>query len=70
MSDLEVRVDRDLCVGSGQCLISAADYFGQDIEGYVELLPDAPTADLATNEEVQEAVEKCPSGALSWHRPN
>ena len=63
---MEIRVDRTKCVGSGQCLISAAEYFGQDVEGYVLLLSSAPGEELYASEDVREAVANCPSGALSW----
>ena len=68
MSGVEVRVDRAKCVGSGQCLIAAADHFGQDVDGYVVLLSAATSDELYSNEDVREAVERCPSGALSWRR--
>ncbi|GAA0506807.1 ferredoxin [Saccharopolyspora subtropica] len=66
MSGVRVQVDRSKCVGSGQCLIAAADYFDQDPEGYVTLLPAAQATDLDKNPDVRDAVDKCPSGALSW----
>ncbi len=60
---MRIAADRDLCIGSGMCVVSAPAVFDQDDdEGLVELLvdePDGPDAAAA-----REAVDLCPSGAL------
>jgi ferredoxin len=70
VSGFEIRVDRTRCVGSGQCLIADAEHFAQDDEGYVVLLSGAVAGDLYANEDARDAVNKCPSGALSWRGRN
>ena len=59
--DFEVRVDRKLCVGSGNCVFHAAGAFEQDNEGF------AMVADLTAQprEVVEFAVSSCPVGALT-----
>ncbi|MEO3873890.1 ferredoxin [Nonomuraea sp. B12E4] len=40
---MKVTVDRELCVGSGQCVLSTAQVFDQrDEDGAVVLLDDEP----------------------------
>jgi len=59
-----VRVDRDRCVGAGNCVLTLPAVFDQDEdEGLVVVLdPDPPAADA---ELVARAVLLCPSGAIS-----
>lgn len=59
-------MDRARCIGSGLCLIASADHFAQDEDGYVVLLPALGAGDVGENPEVRDAVDNCPSGALSW----
>jgi ferredoxin len=59
-----VTVDRDLCIGSGSCVLYAPATFAQDDEAKAYVVdPDAPLAgdDL---EAVRTAVEACPTHAL------
>jgi ferredoxin len=60
---VRVAADRDVCIGSGNCVLSAPAVFDQDDdEGLVVLLSadvDAPDAGA-----VRDAVAHCPSGAL------
>lgn len=59
---MRVTADRDVCIGSGLCLLTAPAVFDQDDEGIVVLLtadPDPADADV-----VRRAVAQCPSGAL------
>ncbi|WP_051683930.1 ferredoxin [Blastococcus sp. URHD0036] len=58
---LDIRVDRDLCMGSGQCTIYAPRTFAQDDATIAYVLdPDG-----GTEEEVRDAISACPTGALS-----
>jgi ferredoxin len=61
---MRIEADRELCIGAGMCALTAPELFGQDDEdGRVLLLRTAPwREDL---EAAQQAVELCPSGALS-----
>jgi ferredoxin len=67
MNDRELSVDRAKCIGAGQCVIRAEEHFGLDDEGYVLLdSPIRSMAELAEDDLVRDAVQGCPSGALSW----
>ncbi|MGH3246371.1 MAG: ferredoxin [Trebonia sp.] len=57
----EIRVDRDLCMGSGQCCWYAPNTFGQDDETIAVVID--PRGD--PEEAIQTAVDSCPTGALS-----
>ncbi|ANY05859.1 ferredoxin [Pseudonocardia sp. HH130630-07] len=60
---MRVTVDKDLCIGAGQCVVTAPDVFDQDDDGLVELLTDAP-ADT-DREAVKEAEHVCPARVIS-----
>ena len=59
---VKIEADRDLCIGAGNCVLSAEAVFDQDDDGVVVLL----TEEVPDGEEerVREAVKLCPSGAL------
>jgi ferredoxin len=61
---MSVRVDRDRCVGAGNCVRTLPDVFDQDDDdGLVVLLrPEPADSDRGP---VQEAVDLCPSGAIT-----
>ncbi|HEX4245205.1 MAG TPA: (4Fe-4S)-binding protein [Acidimicrobiales bacterium] len=58
---LTVHVDRDLCMGSGMCVMYAPGTFDQDDQ--TKAVVTDPRGDTA--EQVRIAVEACPTGALS-----
>lgn len=60
---MRLHADRDLCIGSGNCVLVAADLFDQDDDAVVVLLTDTPSP--AQEDPAREAVARCPSGALS-----
>jgi ferredoxin len=60
---VRVAADREVCIGSGNCVVTAPTVFDQDEEeGLVVLL----TAEIDPRDAglVHEAVARCPSGAL------
>jgi ferredoxin len=61
---VKVVVDREKCVGAGQCVLAADDVFDQrDEDGLVDLLdPSPPSARLA---DVKHAAAVCPAAAIS-----
>jgi ferredoxin len=60
---MRITVDRDRCVGAGQCVLAADEVFDQrEDDGCVELRMTAPPAQLI--EAVREAEQICPSGAI------
>ena len=63
MTQLKVTVDRDRCVGSGQCALNLPEVFDQgDADGIVILLTDRPEASLS--DRVLEAELLCPAMAI------
>jgi ferredoxin len=61
----EIRVDRDLCMGSAQCSIYAPDTFGQDDDGVAVVTdPDGDPPDA-----IATAIASCPTRALSIVTP-
>ncbi|MEV5651120.1 ferredoxin [Nocardia sp. NPDC052254] len=59
---MHVEVDRPMCVGSGQCVLTAPEVFDQDDDGFVTLLSERPDADQL--EAVQESAALCPAAAI------
>ena len=66
MSVARLRVDRGVCDGAGFCEMIAATHFRRDEQGLVSLRREqVDDADLG---EVEEAVDVCPTGAISLER--
>ncbi|MCX5065758.1 ferredoxin [Micromonospora lupini] len=57
------NADRDICLGTGRCVMTAPALFDQDDDGMVVVLRQPRGAD--EDEDVREAVNLCPSGAIS-----
>jgi ferredoxin len=62
--DLEVRVDAERCMGSGNCVYWAPATFDMADEGYA-VVTDSAATDLET---LRTAIEGCPTGAISLWR--
>jgi ferredoxin len=60
---MRVTVDRDKCVGAGQCVLVAPETFDQDDDGIVALLTEAPPRERRAA--VEEAARLCPALAIS-----
>jgi len=60
--DLTVRVDRQTCIATENCMEVAPEVFEIDEEGIVTFKPDAVNTD---RERLIESCEICPVGALS-----
>jgi ferredoxin len=57
----DIRINRDLCMGSGQCLIYAPGTFDLDEESISMVVnPDADTL-----EDIQVAIDTCPTHAIT-----
>ena len=61
VADWAVEIDRDVCMGSGQCVHYAPQTFAHDDEAKSVLL-ESPGDPFET---VRTAVEACPTGALT-----
>lgn len=57
----EIRVDRSLCMGSGQCLWYAPNTFDQD-DNTVAVVIDSRGD---PEEKIQAAIASCPTHAIS-----
>jgi ferredoxin len=56
-----IVLDREVCIGSGMCVVYAPETFDQDEEAKVFLKPGS----TETLEVIRSAVDACPTGALS-----
>lgn len=63
-SGLEIRIDWDTCVGSGNCLFWAPESFDLGDDGHAVVLDPMATP----FDRLQVAVEGCPVGAISLWR--
>lgn len=57
---IDVKWKGDLCIHIGECGRAKGDLFTGGRKPWCQ-------PDLATNEEVEEVVERCPTGALTYH---
>ncbi|MBF6467094.1 ferredoxin [Nocardia beijingensis] len=61
---MELRMDRERCIGAGMCVLTAPEVFDQDTEdGRVAPLDATPAPERAAA--VRAAVQVCPSGAIT-----
>lgn len=59
---LDIDIDRDVCIGAGQCALAAPRVFTQDDDGYSTLLPGR---EGAADPMVREAARACPVAAIT-----
>ena len=60
---MKIEADREVCIGAGMCVLTAPTCFDQDDDGTVVVLQvDVPEGD---ERRIRNAVDSCPSGALS-----
>ena len=57
----EIRVDRDLCIGSAQCSWYAPNTFDQDADGVADVIDQHGDPEDA----IRTAIQSCPTRALS-----
>lgn len=63
MGSYRVEVDADLCQGHAMCELEAPDVFSVPKRGIVEIVDSEPPDEI--REDVERAVEMCPTRALS-----
>jgi ferredoxin len=63
-SGVSINVDRDVCIGSGMCVVYAPATFDQDGEAKAYVRDGSSESP----EVIESAVEACPTGALSLGR--
>lgn len=59
---MKVSVNRDICIGAGNCVLSAEKVFDQDDFGIVELIDESPSVEQ--HQAVREAALLCPANAI------
>ena len=60
---MKIRVDREACIGAGQCALVAGSIFDQDDEGLVVLLHENPSDDFVAF--ARKAATLCPAKAIA-----
>ena len=61
---MEIEIDRDACMGSGNCVYEAPGVFGLDDDGVSYVVdPDASAQEL-----ILAAASKCPTHAITVRR--
>ncbi|MCX4791210.1 MULTISPECIES: ferredoxin [unclassified Streptomyces] len=60
---MRISIDRDVCIGAGQCALTAPEVFTQDDDGFSELLPGHEEG--ADDPMVKEAARVCPVQAIT-----
>ncbi|MEV6768727.1 ferredoxin [Nocardia sp. NPDC051030] len=61
---MKLIVDRERCIGAGMCVLTAPEAFDQDdADGRVIPLDATPSPEWEAA--VREAVQMCPSGAIT-----
>lgn len=64
---MRIDIDRDVCIGAGQCALAAPNVFTQDDDGYSTLLPGHERA--TTDPMAREAARACPVRAITLREP-
>jgi ferredoxin len=60
---MHIDIDKDVCIGAGQCALAVPDVFTQDDDGYSTLRPGRE--DGGGDPMVREAARACPVGAIT-----
>ncbi|MEV5986686.1 ferredoxin [Streptomyces sp. NPDC052051] len=60
---MTITIDKDVCVGAGQCALTAPGVFTQDDDGFSEVLPGKENG--GGDPLLREAVRACPVSAIS-----
>jgi ferredoxin len=60
---MKIRVDREACIGAGQCALVAGSIFDQDDDGLVVLLDETPSDEFIAV--ARKAATLCPAKAIA-----
>lgn len=60
---MHIDIDKDVCIGAGQCALAAPSVFTQDDDGYSTLLPGRENGD--GDPMIREAARACPVAAIT-----
>ncbi|WP_236240315.1 ferredoxin [Streptomyces sp. CC228A] len=64
---MKISLDSDVCIGAGQCALTAPDVFTQDDDGFGAVLPGRE--DGGGSPLVREAARACPVRAVTLTEP-
>ncbi len=64
---MKISLDSDVCIGAGQCALTAPDVFTQDDDGFGAVLPGRE--DDGGSPLVREAARACPVRAVTLTEP-
>ncbi|WBO69125.1 ferredoxin [Streptomyces camelliae] len=64
---MRIDIDTDVCIGAGQCALTAPKVFTQDDDGFSTVLPGREVG--AGDPMVREAARACPVGAIRVSEP-
>ncbi|MFD9357086.1 ferredoxin [Streptomyces sp. NPDC060031] len=64
---MRIDIDTAVCIGAGQCALTAPEVFTQDDDGFSELVPGHE--DGNGSRLVREAARACPVSAISVVEP-
>ncbi|MFF4037763.1 ferredoxin [Streptomyces sp. NPDC001816] len=64
---MHIEIDKDVCIGAGQCALAAPSVFTQDDDGFSMLIPGSE--DGVGDPMVREAARACPVGAIKVTEP-
>jgi ferredoxin len=59
---MRITIDKDTCIGAGQCALTAPEVFTQDDDGFSDLMPGHE--DGGGDPLVKEAARACPVQAI------
>ncbi|MEU3825655.1 ferredoxin [Streptomyces sp. SID486] len=59
---MHIDIDKDACIGAGQCALAAPGVFTQDDDGYSMLLPGSENGE---DPMTREAARACPVSAIT-----
>jgi ferredoxin len=60
---MKIKVDHDVCISSGACVLEAPEVFDQDDEGLVVLVDDEPPVHL--HAAARRALGACPAAVIT-----
>ena len=64
---MHIDIDKDVCIGAGQCALAAPGVFTQDDDGFSTLLPGRQ--DGTGDPMLREAARACPVQAITVSEP-
>ncbi|WP_236246423.1 ferredoxin [Streptomyces sp. CC210A] len=64
---MKISLDSDVCIGAGQCALTAPDVFTQDDDGFGAVLPGRE--DGGGSPLLREAARACPVRAITLTEP-